>query len=44
METSTETEEQVELIATLIPTSTEADELHAVCVALEANPIIRDAT
>jgi len=40
----TETEEQVELAASLIPTTADADELDAVCSALEADPNIEDAT
>jgi putative Mg2+ transporter-C (MgtC) family protein len=42
--TLSESEEQVELAATLIPTTAEADELDAVCTALEANPDVIDAT
>ena len=37
-------EDQVELAATLMPTTAEADELDAVCTALEANPDVIDAT
>jgi putative Mg2+ transporter-C (MgtC) family protein len=44
MEVLSEGEEQVELAATLIPTTAEADELDAVCAALEARPEIDDAT
>ena len=44
METLTETDEQVELAATLIPTSANAEELEAVCLALEAASQIRGAT
>jgi putative Mg2+ transporter-C (MgtC) family protein len=42
--TLSESEDQVELAATLIPTTAEADELDAVCTALEANPDVIDAT
>jgi putative Mg2+ transporter-C (MgtC) family protein len=44
IETETETEEQVELTASLIPTSANAGELDAVCAALEAHDIIENAT
>ncbi|HEY3798399.1 MAG TPA: MgtC/SapB family protein [Caulobacteraceae bacterium] len=44
IETETETEEQVELTASLIPTSANADELDAICIALERHPIIENAT
>jgi len=44
VQTLAEGEDQVELAATLIPTSAEAEELTAVCKALEAHPEIQDAT
>ena len=44
IETLTESDEQVELAALLIPTSAQADELHAVCAALESHDEIVDAT
>jgi putative Mg2+ transporter-C (MgtC) family protein len=40
----TEGEDQVELAASLIPTTADPDELDAVCAALEADPSIDDAT
>jgi putative Mg2+ transporter-C (MgtC) family protein len=42
--THSEGDDQVELAATLIPTSAEAEELDAVCDALEAHPEVIDAT
>jgi putative Mg2+ transporter-C (MgtC) family protein len=42
--TLSEAEDQVELAASLIPTSAEPDELDAVCAALEAHPEIMHAT
>jgi putative Mg2+ transporter-C (MgtC) family protein len=39
-----EGDDQVALAATLIPTTAEADELDAVCDALEARPEVIDAT
>ncbi len=44
IETLTESEEQVELAAALIPTSANANELDEVCAALEENDEIIDAT
>jgi putative Mg2+ transporter-C (MgtC) family protein len=44
VEVLTETEEQVELAASLIPTTADSAELDAVCTALEANPHIQNAT
>jgi putative Mg2+ transporter-C (MgtC) family protein len=44
VQTISEGEDQVELAATLIPTTAEAEELTAVCAALEAHPEIEDAT
>jgi putative Mg2+ transporter-C (MgtC) family protein len=44
VQTLSEGGEQVELAATLIPTSAEPDELTAVCAALEAHAEIDDAT
>ena len=44
VQTLSEGEDQVELAATLIPTSAEGEELTAVCKALEAHPEIQDAT
>jgi putative Mg2+ transporter-C (MgtC) family protein len=44
VETLSESEDQVELAAQLIPTTAEAKELDAVCTALEAHAQITDAT
>ncbi|HTX50619.1 MAG TPA: MgtC/SapB family protein, partial [Caulobacteraceae bacterium] len=44
VETIAEGEEQVELAATLIPTTAEPAELDAVCAALETHPEIENAT
>jgi putative Mg2+ transporter-C (MgtC) family protein len=40
----TQGEDQVELIATLVPTTVEADELDAVVTELEASPLVRSTT
>ncbi len=42
--TLSEAEDQVELAASLIPTSAEPAELDAVCAALETHPEVLDAT
>jgi putative Mg2+ transporter-C (MgtC) family protein len=44
VQTLSEGDDQVELAATLLPTSAEPAELTAVCAALEAHPEIQDAT
>jgi putative Mg2+ transporter-C (MgtC) family protein len=44
IEVLTETEEQVELTALLIPTTADPAELDAVCAALETHEVIENAT
>ena len=44
IETHGEGDEQIELIASLIPTTADPAELDAICQALEASPLVQDAT
>jgi len=44
VETLSDSEEQVELAAVLVPTTADAAELDAVVAALERSPLVRSAT